>query len=134
MRKLLSIVSVILLSACGAPSHELPGGLPDGSFKTGGGPSSDPTAVTYSNVQTRLFDQYCVKCHSGAKPKHKIDLSSYEALMKSPHAGLVVKGDAAKSLIYEAIIKGKMPPKGATVDASATKLLADWINAGALNN
>jgi hypothetical protein len=112
-------------------------GAPDGDFALvnpapANPPFATPPSPTFAQVQTNIFNAACVSCHSGSKPKGQVNLSSYALIMAK--SGLIVPGDAAKSLIYTEIINGKMPPKGTPVSASDQTLLHDWITAGALNN
>lgn len=101
-------------------------GAPDGDF----GAATVPP--TFKEVQTKLFDAYCVKCHSGTKPAKKIDLSNYASLMAKKD--LVVPGQSNNSVVYLIIKAGKMPPKGVVIPADALDLLKAWIDAGASNN
>ncbi|MGZ3694526.1 MAG: c-type cytochrome domain-containing protein [Bdellovibrionota bacterium] len=92
-----------------------------------------PTAPRYAEVQSRIFNTSCVSCHSGAKPKAGVNLSSFQTLMANPKAKLVVAGMADKSLVYSEILRGSMPPKG-KIAAADIALLRDWINQGAHND
>ncbi|MGZ6480246.1 MAG: c-type cytochrome domain-containing protein [Bdellovibrionales bacterium] len=114
-------------------------GAPDGDFiGTPDLPPDTPPAITtgtvYADIQTRIFNQACVKCHSGTKPKGKIDLTSYAALHASTKTNLIVPGAADKSLIFSEISTGQMPPKGPPISINDQNLLRDWINAGAPQN
>lgn len=65
------------------------GKLPTASTKTG---------LTYATDIKPIFDQSCVKCHSGDKPKAKLKLDSLENTLKGSKDGkVVVAGDSAKS-------------------------------------
>ena len=48
--------------------------------------------------------------------------------------GTITPGAPDKSLIYQEIAKGSMPPKGPPVNQADLSLLKDWISQGALNN
>ena len=74
------------------------------------------------------------KCHVVDGP-HDIDLRTYDTLMKGGDEGaIVIAGNAMESEIVEEIAEGKMPPKGAPLDAAQIQLIIDWINEGAKNN
>ena len=74
------------------------------------------------------------KCHVVDGP-HDIDLRTYDSLMKGGDEGvIVIAGNAMESEIVEEIAEGKMPPKGAPLDAGQIQLIIDWINDGAKNN
>jgi mono/diheme cytochrome c family protein len=61
-------------------------------------PASTKTGVTYATDIKPIFDQSCVKCHSGDKPKAKLKLDSLENALKGGTDGKVITpGDSAKS-------------------------------------
>jgi hypothetical protein len=66
-------------------------------------PASTKTGVTYATDIKPIFDQSCVKCHSGDKPKAKLKLDSLENALKGSKDGKVITaGDSANSLIVNA--------------------------------
>jgi hypothetical protein len=73
-----------------------------------------------------------VKCHGAEKPKAKLDLRTRAAMLKGGEAGpAVVPGSADKSLVFEMLRKGEMPPKGTKLTADQVALVKSWIDAGA---
>jgi len=63
-------------------------------------PASTKTGVTYATDIKPVFDQSCVKCHSGDKPKAKLKLDSLENALKGSKDGkVVIPGNSAKSPI-----------------------------------
>lgn len=76
----------------------------------------------------------CAMCHSGARPKHGLDLTSYAKLMKGDREGkVVVPAKPAASRLSKAIHrKGAtpMPPMGPLSTKDIAKIDA-WIQAGA---
>ena len=61
-------------------------------------PASTKTGVTYSADIKPVFDQSCVKCHSGEKPKAKLKLDNLENALKGSKDGkVVIPGNSAKS-------------------------------------
>jgi mono/diheme cytochrome c family protein len=61
-------------------------------------PASTKTGVTYAADIKPVFDQSCVKCHSGEKPKAKLKLDSLENALKGSKDGkVVIPGNSAKS-------------------------------------
>jgi len=61
-------------------------------------PASTKTGVTYATDIKPIFDQSCVKCHSGEKPKAKLKLDSLENALKGSKDGkVVIPGNSAKS-------------------------------------
>lgn len=94
-------------------------------------PLPPPTTETiYSQIQTKLFNTSCVRCHSSAKPSGKVDLSNYQNLVANKKS-VIVPGKPQNSLAYTEIISGSMPPKGKTVDPQLVELLKTWIANGA---
>src|SRR5262249_1920621 len=78
----------------------------------------------------------CFFCHSGNVKEGKLDMGSYEALMKGGrHGKPVVAGKADESLIYQAAGKTKrpfMPPKSEEPLApEELALIKLWIDQGA---
>jgi cytochrome c5 len=122
-------------------------GAPDGDFNSTTGspnppapnpnpvppnPAEPPSVATFTEVQSKILAQSCTRCHSGAHPSGKIDLSSYESLMARPKT--VVPGAPNQSLIYTEIESGSMPPRGPRIDPQLVQLLNDWIQEGAKND
>jgi mono/diheme cytochrome c family protein len=61
-------------------------------------PAATKTGVTFAADIKPIFDQSCVKCHSGDKPKAKLKLDSLEnALKGSKDDKVIIPGDSAKS-------------------------------------
>lgn len=94
--------------------------------------------LTYEKHVETLFYKRCTVCHSGSVKEGKLDLSSYEGLMKGGKRGEAVKpGKSADSVLYKSIMrthKPFMPPKGdenppcTPEEAALVKL---WIDQGA---
>ncbi len=75
----------------------------------------------------------CIGCHSGAKPAHQLDLSSYAKLMKGDKEGkVVIAGNPAKSR-FAMVLHGKpmMMPPGGALDKAKVAAVEAWIKAGA---
>ncbi len=72
-----------------------------------------------------LLAARCLDCHSGAKPKGKLDLSN-----KAGASAAVVPGKPASSALWERVAAGEMPPKKPLLEAEQ-KLLKEWIESGA---
>jgi mono/diheme cytochrome c family protein len=67
-------------------------------------PASTKQGVTYATDIKPIFDQSCVKCHSGDKPKARLKLDSLENALKGSKDGKVITpGDSAKSLMVKCI-------------------------------
>jgi WD40 repeat protein len=87
-----------------------------------------------------ILKAHCLACHTHGQVKGELRLDTVELMLKGGENGpALVKGDAAKSLLYQ-VVAGKeelvMPPKknkvGATpLNAKEIDLLKCWIDAGA---
>ena len=76
-----------------------------------------------------LLAARCVDCHSGPKPKGKLDLSRKAGVFAAA-APAVVPGKPASSSLWERVAAGEMPPKKPLPEAEQ-KLLKEWIESGA---
>lgn len=96
----------------------------------------------YTKIQSEIFNQYCISCHSGVVPEANLDLSSgnsYNNIVNRDNlantAKLVVPGNSDDSFLVHKMTTnvGFMPPTG-KIDNYLIDTLKVWINNGALNN
>jgi uncharacterized membrane protein len=81
--------------AAAASAADATGQLPPASTKQG---------VTYATDIKPIFDNSCVKCHSGDKPKARLKLDSLESALKGSKDGkILTAGDSANSLIVKSV-------------------------------
>jgi len=92
--------------------------------------------ISYEKDVEPIFFKRCTVCHSGNVKEGKLDISSYETLMKGGKRGDSVKpGKSQDSLLYKSMGRTQkpfMPPKGeepATPEELAIVKL--WIDQGA---
>ena len=89
--------------------------------------------ISYASIKL-VLDKNCVVCHSGAHPKHSLDLSSYASLMKGDREGkVVIAGNPANSRLSKALHRhgaAPMPPSKA-LPAADTARVDVWIKSGA---
>jgi mono/diheme cytochrome c family protein len=99
-------------------------------------PAPAASAVSYATDVQPIFDQNCVKCHGGSDGKKGgLSLKSYDDLMKGGQDGqVIVPGDAANSMLVQAIAEGKMPKRAPKLPQAQIDTIAAWVNAGAENN
>jgi mono/diheme cytochrome c family protein len=95
----IQLIAIALAAAFGlaasASAADAAGQLPPASTKQG---------VTYAADIKPIFDQSCVKCHSGDKPKARLKLDSLEGALKGSKDGKVIApGDSAKSLMVKCV-------------------------------
>lgn len=93
-------------------------------------------AVSFAKDVQPIFEQNCVKCHGGSDGiKGGLSLKTYDDLMKGGKDGQVIApGDAANSMLVQAITEGKMPKRGTRLAQEKIDTIAAWVNAGAQNN
>ena len=106
-------------------------------------PASSKSGVTYATDIKPIFDNSCVKCHSGDKPKARLKLDTREGALKGSHDGKVITpGDSAKSILIQAIAHATrdhdqwMPPLHnraniGPLTAEQVGLIRAWIDQGA---
>ncbi len=88
-------------------------------------------AAEVSPVVQALFKAQCVKCHGPNKPKAGLDLSSPSGLSRGGETGaVVVGGKLDRSLLWQRVAAGEMPPTGALSEAEKG-VLRTWILEGA---
>jgi Protein of unknown function (DUF1553)/Protein of unknown function (DUF1549)/Planctomycete cytochrome C/Concanavalin A-like lectin/glucanases superfamily len=79
-----------------------------------------------------LLAEHCLDCHSGAKPKGRLDLSQQKTALKGGKSGpAVVPGKLDDSVLWERVNADEMPPKH-PLAAADKKKLREWIVAGAV--
>jgi mono/diheme cytochrome c family protein len=80
-----------------------------------------------------IFRAKCLKCHGEKERKGELDLRTSAAALKGGESGeVIVPKDPEKSLLYEKVLEGEMPP-GKKDRLSETELatIRRWIEAGA---
>jgi WD40 repeat protein len=92
--------------------------------------------VSYAKDVEPIFYNKCISCHSGNIKESKLDLSSYEAMVKGGKRGQVVlPGKSALSLLVKLASKAQrpfMPPrKEDPLSAEELALIKLWIDEGA---
>ena len=100
-------------------------------------PAQEKKPVSFEKDVMPIIKASCISCHKPDKKKGKLDMSTYEALMKGGDQGSPVKaGDAKKSILIE-VVSGKepeMPEKGDPLTAAQIDVLSRWIMEGAKKN
>lgn len=91
-----------------------------------------------------ILDDYCLSCHvPGGKgfEKSKLDLSSYQSLMKGTQFGPVIKPGDSQNSTLNMLVEGRADPsismpygiKG-SLSPDKIKLLKRWVDQGAKDN
>src|SRR5882672_8112344 len=78
----------------------------------------------FDSVIAPLLIDRCIDCHSGAKPKGKLDLT------RKSSAARVLAKDVKESVLWQRVEAGEMPPKKPLSDKEKA-LLKAWIEKGA---
>src|SRR5579863_2462811 len=83
-----------------------------------------------------LLKAKCAKCHGEKERKADLDLGSPAAILKGGESGpAVVPKEAEKSLLYEKVVAGEMPPgKKDRLTEAELAIIRRWIEAGAHAN
>ncbi|MBC7465314.1 MAG: hypothetical protein H7256_04925 [Bdellovibrio sp.] len=97
-------------------------------------PATSAPVASYTDVQTKIFNQSCLRCHSGEFPAANVNLTNYELVMANNDPKAIEPGKSADSFIYTEIQSGRMPPRGAKVSPELIEVLKNWIDQGAANN
>ena len=67
-------------------------------------PAAAKQGVTYNTDIKPIFNNSCIKCHSGDKPKGHLKLDSLAGALKGGKDGKVITaGDSAKSMLVQAV-------------------------------
>ena len=99
-------------------------------------PGQDPADAppTYHSHVAPILKARCAGCHRPGKSKGKLDMSSYQTLIKGGETGpALIAGDPDKSLLVT-MIQGpdpEMPTKGKPLTAEQVASIKRWIKAGA---
>src|SRR5262245_64150267 len=93
--------------------------------------SNPPTGAPYFEKDVLpVLTARCVKCHGADKPKAKLDLRTRAGMLEGGESGpALVPGSASKSLLFEMIRKGEMPPKPGSLTAEQVALVKAWTDA-----
>ncbi len=81
-----------------------------------------------------IFEQRCVSCHSGAKPKGGLSLTNAKsALAGGENGAAIVPGAPIESMLLDYISGNKpaMPKSGPPLKADEVAIVRHWIESGA---
>ena len=152
----LIVLTVGILSACGAQATEAPASAPtEASVPATQAPTQPPAeatvapateapttapsgstaTVSFTNDVLPILQSRCVNCHGGDRTEEGLSLNSYTGVINGSENGAVVTpGDASNSLLAELISTQKMPKRGPKLTPPQVQVIIDWINQGALEN
>jgi hypothetical protein len=88
--------------------------------------------LTYEKDVLPILERACTSCHGVRRKSGKLDLRTFEALVKGGEGGTgVVPGDPDRSPLYETVASGQMPPGKMKLSAREKETIRAWIAAGA---
>src|SRR5437763_5144226 len=96
-----------------------------------------PPSPSYAKDVRPFLAKYCLECHNQKNLKGKLNLETYQGIMKGSSSGeVVVPGkadDSALVLLVEGKDTPKMPPKEARLQPKPKEIgvLRAWVAAGA---
>jgi hypothetical protein len=96
-------------------------------------PPAAPKAPLYETDIEPLLQAKCLRCHGGKTQKAALDLRTHAGILKGGESGpAVVPGKLDKSLLYEKVRDGLMPPTDKNrLSQAQVGLIRRWIEAGA---
>ena len=97
-------------------------------------PQKQVTSVlSYEKDILPVFRARCLGCHGGDHPQAGFDARTLGRILEGGHSGAaVMPGSVEKSILYQMLASGKMPPSPAVpLSASELARVAQWIKAGA---
>jgi cytochrome c553 len=95
--------------------------------------SARADSPTFAKDIKPLLQSKCVKCHGDKTRKADLDLSTSTGILKGGESGaVVVAGKPDKSLLYEKVHSGEMPPKKEErLSEAQIDIIRRWIADGA---
>lgn len=98
-------------------------------------PDPSPEAARHFDARIApLLARHCLECHDPVSREGRLDLSRREETLRARRGTApIVPGDASRSLVWEVIEAGDMPPENRPPLSPEEKtLLRNWIDAGAV--
>jgi hypothetical protein len=90
------------------------------------------TAPLFGRDILPILTVHCLRCHGADKPKAQLDLRNPAGMRKGGESGpALVPGSAERSLLFQMIRKGEMPPRKDKPTPEQVALLKVWIDRGA---
>lgn len=102
-------------------------------------PTASPTPLVvlplFDDINAKIFQTKCVKCHNSTRSAGQVDLSDYDKIMTSKvFPPLVMPLLPEKSSIYTIVRGGAMPKGSARLEPIEVSAIEKWIAAGAKRN
>jgi hypothetical protein len=105
-----------------------------GRAGAGGGAGGGSVPPTFTQIYKTILMVYCQgsECHNPGTQRN-VSFATQAKAYTSARA-LITAGNAKNSTFYNEVYTGAMPPIGDALSESQIKMIADWIDAGAMNN
>ncbi len=83
-----------------------------------------------------LLQKHCSDCHADGKREASLDVRTPQSLLHGGDSGAAIEpGSAEKSILFQLILNGTMPPKGRTrMTLLEQEVIRRWIDGGAPAN
>ncbi len=109
-----------------------PAGSPEGEPKSNESPDA-PRSPDFEKDIVPILREKCLKCHGEKERKGELDLRTSASVLKGGESGaVIVPKDPEKSLLYEKVVEGEMPPgKKDRLSEAELATIRRWIEAGA---
>lgn len=85
--------------------------------------------ATYTLLQAKIFQNKCNSCHNATTPGGNLDMTDYADVFSD-----LTAGSSSGSVLYQQVRDNLMPKFSPRLSDAEKQAIADWIDAGALNN
>jgi len=93
--------------------------------------ASSPPPVFFEDNVASLLRRHCTDCHNADDREAMLDLSTVDGIQQGSESGVVVSPfNPARSLLYEVLRSGEMPPDGERLSTAEIELVGEWIKQG----
>lgn len=109
----------------------LAAGLAAALVSSAAGASQD---AAFEQAVQPILSKYCLTCHGKSSPEQGVDLRTARSVLRGGFNGpVVIKGDPGRSLLYQKLVHGEMPPAAfnSKVPDADIDQIRRWIEAGA---
>lgn len=90
------------------------------------------TELFFEDQIAPLLEKHCAECHTTDDPQAMLDLSSAAGLVRGSQSGPVLTArNRERSLLYEVVRDGEMPPEEQALPPEEIELLGRWLDGGA---
>jgi len=97
-----------------------------------GGSQGSSNVPSFEKDVLPIFKEHCFACHGQSSPPAGLNLQTVSSVLKGSHSGpVVLKGLVEKSLLYQKVSAGSMPPPGKkALNEKEVGVIRQWIEMG----